>query len=863
MIGKTISHYRITEKLGAGEMGVVYKAEDTKLKRTVALKFLPFELTRDQDAKTRFLREARVASSLQHHNICTIHEIDETADGQLFIVMDCYDGETLGKMIASGPLPLDEAIKTISQAAEGLSEAHASGMVHRDFKPANIMVTDKGVVKILDFGVAKLVGQTKVTRKGGLIGTIAFMSPEQARGEDIDSRSDIFSLGSVFYNLLTGRLPFEADHEATVIFRINSQVPEPLATHMGSVPNGLQRVIDKMLEKDRNMRYQSIGDLLQDLDVIGDAVAAGGKVRGLVAGKRRRTLIAGLGFILFFAAAVFTMNKYFLPEKYLDPLAGIMIAVLPFENFGPPDDEYFVNGITEAVAARLTGITGLSVISRQSTMQYKDSSQSIREIGDELGVDYILAGSVQRERSSDPDSRVRVIPQLIRVADDVHIWVDTYNEEMKGIFGVQSEIAEHVAMALDVTLLGRDRRELGKIYTENIEAYEHYLRGVEHAGVFYDKNVHKAEASFERAIKLDPEFAMAWAGLSMARSWMYPSNSAKHLLTSVKAAADRALELDPDLPEAHMALGLHYYRCLQDYRGALRHLAAAQRRRPSDERIIRNIAHIHRRMGMWDLAIELYEKALVLNPKMFMTHFSLGQTYRFLRRYEDAERLLTQAIAISPVTSVGYLEKEALYLSWDGDTQRAEQVMEDAIRMAGSKNLPGRYYSSLTRILYAGSRDVSGQLDQIILSVHEEDTTDYFFNKAVILEQMGEKERSLSYYDSLQTYLEGVSSREETVAPILESFQGFACAKLGRGFEAIRHGEIATRHLPVSKDAVLGPFALLVLSATYAEVGEHDKAIEQLEFLLSIPGEVSPNMLRIDPVWDPLRKHPRFQSLVN
>jgi len=268
MIGQTVSHYRILEELGGGGMGVVYKAEDTRLKRTVALKFLPPELTRDKDAKTRFIHEAQAASALQHNNICAIHEIDETKDGRVFISMDCYEGETLKQMLARGPLPLDEAIKTISQVAEGLSEAHASGMVHRDVKPANIMVTDRGVVKILDFGLAKLAGQTKVTKTGTTVGTVAYMSPEQARGEEVDCRSDVWSLGIVFYELLTGEPPFTGEHEAALLYQIVHEKPAPVTSIHPEVPQVITQIVDRALSKDRDARYASAADLLDDLKAI-------------------------------------------------------------------------------------------------------------------------------------------------------------------------------------------------------------------------------------------------------------------------------------------------------------------------------------------------------------------------------------------------------------------------------------------------------------------------------------------------------------------------------------------------------------------------------------------------------------------
>jgi serine/threonine protein kinase len=307
MIGQTISHYKILEELGAGGMGVVYKAEDIKLKRTVALKFLPPELTRDKDAKTRFVHEARAASALQHNNICAIHEIDETPDGRVFISMDCYEGETLKDRIAVGPLPVDDALDITIQVARGLSKAHEAGTVHRDVKPANVMVTKDGVVKILDFGLAKLAGQTKLTKTGMTVGTVAYMSPEQARGGETDSRSDIWSLGVMLYEMLAGRLPFRGEVEPAMLYSIMNENPEPVTTIRGDVPIGLEDIVEKALAKERSKRYETMDALLSDLETQQDQITLGIKerrFRTLRTLKRRKRLAVGTAAVVLVAAAL-------------------------------------------------------------------------------------------------------------------------------------------------------------------------------------------------------------------------------------------------------------------------------------------------------------------------------------------------------------------------------------------------------------------------------------------------------------------------------------------------------------------------------------------------------------------------------
>ncbi|MCH7549431.1 MAG: protein kinase, partial [Candidatus Krumholzibacteriota bacterium] len=437
MIGQTISHYRVLEKFGEGGMGVIYKAEDTRLRRTVALKFLPPELTRDERAKKRFVHEARAASALQHNNICTIHEIDETPDGQLFICMDWYEGETLKEKIAGGPLAVDDAIDSMIQAAEGLAKAHERGLVHRDIKSANLVITSDGVVKILDFGLAKLAGQSKITKTGATVGTVAFMSPEQARGEDVDHRTDIWSLGVVIYEMLTGRLPFRGDHELAVTYQIVHEDLEPVSDLRPEIPPELERIVVKCLEKNPSDRYQNLDEVLADL----------GRMKGIPVEKPVKSPLRYAVPVLVVLAAALLVVILTPFELSINPDEGtreIRLAVLPFVNLGEPDDEYFADGITDEIISKLAVIQGLSVISRTSSMKYKHSDKGLREIGRELGVDYVLEGTIRWDKSGESE-RVRITPQLINVSDDSHLWAENYERAMTQIFVVQSDIAGKIA----------------------------------------------------------------------------------------------------------------------------------------------------------------------------------------------------------------------------------------------------------------------------------------------------------------------------------------------------------------------------------------------------------------------------------
>jgi serine/threonine protein kinase len=469
LIGQTISHYRVTRQLGMGSMGIVYQAEDIKLKRMVALKFLSPGSTIDPNTKKRFIQEAQAASALDHPNICTIYEIDETPDGRLFIAMARYEGETLEERISRGPLELRAAVRIASQVAAGLASAHEQGIVHRDTKPANIFLTDDGQVKILDFGIAKLSGQASMTKANSIVGTVQYMSPEQANGEEVDGRTDIWSLGTVFYQMVTGRVPFPGENIGAVIHSILNVTPDPPTSIVPTLPPAIDGVLARCLEKPLGSRYQSMQDLDKDLQDLLNGLKPDDTAthKGAIPRSRRPLMMAGI--VIAFIALAFGMQSVVTRLQQPSALDLLRIAVLPFENLGPSEDNPFCEGVTDVVTARLAGIAGLGVVSRQSAGRYRGSDQHVRDIGQELEVDYLLEGTVQRENPSDSSSRLRITPQLIRVADDTHVWAKTYDLDAESIFLVQTTIAERVAFELGITLLApASRGAVTRIWTKDM-----------------------------------------------------------------------------------------------------------------------------------------------------------------------------------------------------------------------------------------------------------------------------------------------------------------------------------------------------------------------------------------------------------
>lgn len=602
MIGRTISHYRILEKLGEGGMGIVYKAEDTRLRRAVALKFLPDQVPASDDGRARFIREAHAAASLVHPNIATIYEFDE-ADDQAFIAMEYVEGETLKERIRGQPLSVKSAIDVAIAVADALAAAHARGIIHRDIKPENIMLTRNGTPKVMDFGLAEIAGWGRVTKTGAAVGTLAYMSPEQVHGEQLTGSTDIWSLGVALYEALTGKPPFKADNEAALIFQILNDPPPTPSTLDRRIPHQLDAVVMTMLEKDRALRYQTAQDLLAALRAVRSGIEAG---------------------------------EHEAKDK--------AIAVLPFENISPEaDTDYFSDGLTEELIANLSRLQGVRLVSRTTSMQYKRTRKDIRTIGRELGVRYIVEGSARRFRDD-----LRITAQLIDVETDAHLWAETYKGRLADVFEIQEQVSRQIVDALRVRLTLTDKVALTKRSTLNAEAFDCYLRGRDFLYRSTKNSIQFALQLFQKATELDPRYAAAYAGLGEAYATLYQRFDRKDAwLEKAIEASLKALMYDANLSDAYASLALAYF----NKNELNESLVAAQKAIELDPDnftgywVLGRIYHVTDRDRE---AVDLFKKVLTLNPDFHSAYGDLLIVYERLGEQDRYGETLRAALEFYP-----------------------------------------------------------------------------------------------------------------------------------------------------------------------------------------------------------------------
>jgi TolB-like protein/Tfp pilus assembly protein PilF len=894
--GQMIGRYRVLSHLGAGGMGEVYLAQDPRLGRRIALKLLPRELSHDPARLQRFEREARAASQLAHPNVCVIHEIEDTADERRFIAMEYVEGESLRQVLerhraAGTRMPLDEALDIALQVAAGLGAAHAAGIVHRDVKPENVMRRPDGLVKVLDFGLAKLVeasapgsarpGSSSVqTEAGTVLGTVLYMSPEQARALPLDARTDVWSLGVVLYELLAGQPPFEGDTAADVMVSILDRQPPMLTALVPELPGEIQSVIERALQKEPEARYPSMREFASGLTGLpqGKALDTGTRPqprsRAQPWWRRPRTAVV-LSVVLAGVAVFGVWSALGGPGvgAGAEGAPGVMqLAVLPFENLGDSADERFAAGMSDAVRGKLGPLRGLQVIPRESTIQRKDTTNP-QEIGQELRVQYLLMGTVRWQKVEDGTSRVQVTSKLFQAMPTATIWQQTFDVPLSGVFKVQADIARRVARALNVALDDSARRQLAEQPTQNLDAYDAYLKGEEVRGlgsVSDPAALRRAAAYYWQAVALDSGFVQAWARLSEARSRLNFRDVTLREVVQARQAAERAVALAPHRAEGHVAMALYYSRVSKDQTRANEELVQALRSAPNDIEVLQSVASFEQAFGRWEAALAHLQNARMFAPSDPSIAASLAWNLLYLRRYRQAWEAAESAIALD-IHDLDMIRCKTMIALAQGNLARAREVLATGF---GEENTSKMVE---TVGLVWGLAWVLDSAHQKLLEVSRGvNTWDLWLTQTYWLRGEHGKARASAEAERIWLVEALRSSRNfqlgndsSGVAHVLVGL-GLSLAYLGRKTEALREFHRGLELLPIvmtaSPELRLDGFVVPDFQYKRARIhillGEPDMALDQLQLLLKSPHYLSPGWLEVDPTFGPLRENPRFQGLV-
>ncbi|MCJ7580277.1 MAG: protein kinase, partial [Candidatus Aminicenantes bacterium] len=867
--------YEVIEELGRGGMGKVYRVEDTKINEELALKLINPEVASEKKTIQRFINELKVAHRISHRNVCRMFHLGEDK-GTYYITMEYVPGEDLKSMIRmTRQLSIGTAVSIVKQVCLGLTEAHRLGVVHRDLKPSNIMIDRDGNARIMDFGIARLYREKGITEAGIMIGTPEYMSPEQVEALDVDLRSDLYSLGVILYEMVTGMLPFKGDTSLITAVKHKTETPQDPRTFNTQIPVELSNIILKCLEKKKDKRYQTAEEVLADLSTLEKDLTT--SEQGVP--KKKATFFAEkkdgrkkswrMAAALFVAVLFIGLGIVLLTRKKASiPQERKMLVVLPFENLGLAEDEYFADGITEEITNRLGTLQGLGVISRTSATQYKDSNKTIKQIGEELGADYVLEGSVRWSRGTEYTGRVRVTPQLVRVAGDTQIWSAQYDRVIEDIFSVQYEIAEQVAQNLDLTILEPERQALAKNPTESIEAYDLFMKAREHEDrgwAFLEPDgFDRAIEMLNEAVQIDPEFALAYARMSYIHSRMYffGIDRTNERMTKSRDSVNTALELQPDLPEAQLSLGFYHYWCLYDYDRAAELFEGVQKVRPNFDPQL--FGYILRRQGKWEQCLETLERASRISPRDQQITYEIGGAYVSLHRFAQADLWFNRTLELFPDHLPSLLGKIAIQILSEGNLEKAKEFLP----ILPQHPLADYMWFTLNML----ERNYEGVLLWLAESPYDEHEDQHFYfhtDLAYAMVYHASQNTALmkSHADSARIILED-KVKDQPDDPRYRAALGMVYAYLGQKEAAIEEGELAAKLHPVSKDAGQGPIYLINLAKIFVIVGEFDKALDQLEFLLSIPQAeflwhlISVPQLQLDPQWDALRENPRFIQLL-
>jgi len=867
-----LGDYELLEEIGRGGQGVVFRARQKSLNRTVALKVISLGQWASKAHLKRFRLEAEAAAHLEHPGIVPIHEVGER-DGQCYFSMKFVEGGQLDEVVRRAPMSIRQGAELIAKVARTVHYAHEHGILHRDIKPGNILLDAKGEPHLTDFGLARLVeSESSVTHTLEVLGTPSYMAPEQAVGNNaaISSVTDVYGLGAVLYQLLTGQPPFAGGTTYETIKLLLDTEPRQPRQLNPKIDRDLSTICLKCLEKDPKRRYSSALALAEDLEHWLKHEPIQARRTGIFArGKKwvrrnpSRALLAASLVALAAAAGWIIWKSEFIRHPVTNG-----VAVLPFENLSPDSDNaYFADGIQEEILTRLASVADLKVISRTSTQQYQSKPRNLREIAKQLGVAHIVEGSVQKAAD-----QVRVNVQLVNAQTDSHLWADTYDRKLTDIFGVESEIARRIAESLQAKLTGREEQALAVKSTNNPEAYDAYLRGAafEVRGTTSMGPVLnlilKAAGFYERAVELDPNFAIAWARLSRADALLYFNPYRDATLAARGDAAKRALEnaqkLEPNSPETLLAMGYYQYWVLRDYGAAKTAFERLSKMLPGSSEVLMALARIAGREGNWDQRIAYDEQALALDPRNVELLIDAGGDYGMVRQFPAGLKLFDRALDITP-NNPDLMALKAIFYQVQGNLQEAarslpeinweaapEYILETKITQLRLE----RNYGEAVRLLQARqaqfhfASEYDRGRDQMVLA----------FAQRLAGDKAGAKVTAKKARNTLEQLCRDQPDSQELAALLSQAY-----AALGEKDSALKAAERAVMLLPRAKDAVDGPVMEENLALIQTICGENSRAISTLTQLLQTPynGSITPALLRLDPIWDPLRADPAFQKL--
>jgi eukaryotic-like serine/threonine-protein kinase len=863
--------YTIERELGRGGMATVYLAHDLRHDRPVALKVLHPELAASLGPE-RFQREIRLAARLQHPHVLTVLDSGETA-GRLWFTMPYVEGESLrDRLRRERQLPVDVALRIATEAARGLEYAHQHGVAHRDVKPENILLTRDGSTLVADFGIARaLGGDDGLTQTGLAIGTPAYMSPEQAAGDKtLDARTDQYSLASVLYEMLAGEAPWTGPTAQAIAAKRLTEPPPSVRAVRPNVPAAVDEAIRKALAPVAADRFASLEQFAQALQTTSAAPTGSATVAAAEASSkpaptrpaRRRIPVAASSLtlgLLIGLGVLFGWLRH--REEAPEDKNAKRLAVLPFENLGGADDEYFADGVTDEVRGKLTALPGLQVTARSSSTQYKKTAKSPQEIGRDLGVDWLLTGTVRWEKGSG-GSHVRVSPELIQVSTGSTKWQQPFDAALTDVFQVQADVAGQVAQALDVALGRPQKAALEERPTTNAAAYDAYLKGEAQSVSLGTSDAVRLRASlpyYEQAVALDSGFSQAWTQLSRAHSLIYVNGSpSQESAKRALEAAERARRIAPNHFQGYLAMGDYYSSVPLDYPRALQEYESGLRIAPGNADLLGATALTELGIGRWEEALQHLTRAETLDPRAPAVVRRLAYIYLRLRRYPEGLAASDRAIALAP-ENVTMLENKVMVYLGQGDLDRARQTVAGASGKYDPTALAsnfGNYYD----LYWVLPPELQELLVRLTPSAFD-DRAAWAIVRAQALQFRGDGAGARIYADSARlAFEERIRNTPDDAQSHI--FLGLAQAYLGRKAEAIAEGEKGAALLPIAKDGYSGPYMQHQLVRIYILVGEPEKALDRLEPLLKVPYYLSPGWLRVDPNFDPLRGNPRFRKLV-